>query len=246
MANALPVRSPDEILYPSSDGLPVAETDVHIDELLTLRTLLRIRYGDRDDVYVAGNLLVYYEEGNPAARVAPDAFVVFGVPAHNRRVFKVWEEQACPSFVMELTSRGTWLEDVGNKKALYARLGVEEYFMFDPEADYLVPPLQAQRLLEGEYRPLEPRADGGIESRVLGVVFHRDGQRLKVVDAATGATLLRPLETHSALVEAERAKVEAERAKAEAERAKVDAEQRTRDAEAETARLREELAALRR
>ena len=239
MANALPVRTPDEILYPSSDGQPVAETDVHIEELLTLRTLLRIRYADRDDVYVAGNLLVYFEQGNGAARVAPDVFVVFGVPSHNRRVFKIWEEPAAPSFVMELSSRGTWLEDFGNKKALYARLGVEEYFLFDPEDDYLVPPLQAQRLVSGEYRPIDPRADGGFESRTLGVVFHRDGERLRLVDAATGATLLRPLETHSALVEAERAKSEAERAKSEAER-------RTREAEAETARLRAELEALKR
>ena len=239
MANALPARTPDEILYPSSDGQPVAETDVHIEELLTFRTLLRLRYRHRDDVYVAGNLLLYYEQGNGAARVAPDVFAVFGVPSHNRRVFKVWEERAAPSFVMELSSRGTRLEDFGNKKALYARLGVEEYFMFDPENDYLVPPLQAQRLVDGEYRPVEPRPDGGIECRTLGLVFHRDGERLKVVDATTGATLLRPLELHAAMVDAERAKDDAERAK-------DDAEARTREAEAETARLRAELAALKR
>ena len=93
--------------------------------------------------------------------------------------------------------------------------------MFDPENDYLVPPLQAQRLVDGEYRPVEPRPDGGIECRTLGLVFHRDGERLKVVDATTGATLLRPLELHAAMVDAERAKDDAERAKDDAGRAKT-------------------------
>jgi Uma2 family endonuclease len=227
MANRLPTRTEDEILYPSSDGQPVAETDLHIEELLTFRSMMRLRYRERDDVYVAGNLLVYYEKGNPNARVAPDGFVVFGVPARNRRVFKTWQEQAAPSFVIEFTSRGTWLEDFGNKKALYAGLGVEEYFQFDPEADYLDPPLQAQRLIDGEYRPIGPRADGGIESQTLRLIFYRDGARLRLVDLDSGRTLLRPSELHSALLDAERAKNEAET--------------RAETAEAELAQLRAEL-----
>lgn len=61
-------------------------------------------------------------------------FVVFGVPKRQRRVYKLWEEGARPAFVLELSSRGTWVEDAGNKKALCARFGVQEYFLFDPEA----------------------------------------------------------------------------------------------------------------
>jgi Uma2 family endonuclease len=203
MESGLPAEARDEIDYPSRDGLPVGETDVHIDELVDLRALLRRRYRARDDVYVAGNLLVYYEEGNAAARFAPDVFVVFGVPNHNRRVYKLWVEGVAPSFVMEVSSRGTWLEDLGNKKALCARLGISEYFLFDPEAEYLEPPLQGFRLAGNEYRRIQSKPDGSIESKSLGLALHRDGIRLRCVDIQSGQKLLRTEELDAALRDAE-------------------------------------------
>ena len=82
-----------EVRYPESDGEPLCppprepkgETDIHIEEMLEARLALKDRYRDDPQVYVAGNLLMYYEEGNPAARFSPDVFVVFGVPKHRRQ-----------------------------------------------------------------------------------------------------------------------------------------------------------------
>ena len=63
--------------YPSSDGLPMAESDFQREPLIYAVEALRIYFQGRQDVYVSGNLFIYYEEGNPQAAVAPDVFVAF-------------------------------------------------------------------------------------------------------------------------------------------------------------------------
>ena len=136
------------IEYPESDGKPVGETDVHRREILhTIETLER-HFRDAPDIYVSGNLMFYYEEGNPSAVVSPDVFVVKGVRKGLRRTYKLWEEGVAPCVVIEMTSRSTRLEDKGNKRALYALLGVREYFLFDPLGEYLKPPLQGFTLVD--------------------------------------------------------------------------------------------------
>lgn len=202
----------------------MAETDVHLDEMVDTIDALKDRYRDASDTYVAGNLFIYYQEGNPAARFAPDVFVVFGVPKKKRRIYKLWEEKRAPAFVLELTSRATRREDRGPKKEFCAKLGVQEYFMFDPEADYLKPPLQGFRLAKGRYEPIPADANGGLRSEALGLMLTREGMRLRLVDLATGQPLLRPDEVRLARREAQ-AQVAA-------------AEMRAEAAEAELARLR--------
>jgi len=228
----------EAIDYPSSDGLPMGETDIHRDEMASAIFVLADRFRGQNDVYVAGNLLVYYEEGNPKARFSPDVFVIRGVPNRQRRVYKLWEEQQAPGFVLEVSSRGTWLEDFGNKKALCARLGVAEYFLYDPEADYLHPSLQGFRLDGGEYRHIRPGSGGGLRSKALGLILRLDGLRLRFFDAQTGARLPRPEELARAIEASDRARVEADRARAEADRARAEAEARLAAAEAELEKLR--------
>ena len=135
MATLTPMLPAQQVDYPEADGKPMAETDVHRQAMLDTIATLSDFFRDRPDVYVAGNLLLYYEAGNPAASVAPDVFVVFGVAKGLRRTYKVWEEGRAPAAVIEFTSRATALEDQGNKRVLYAWLGVGEYFLCDPLAD---------------------------------------------------------------------------------------------------------------
>lgn len=73
-------------------------------------------------------MLFYYEQGNIAEFKVPDVFVVKGIAKHDRRVYKLWEEQQAPCVVFEITSRGTRLEDLGTKRALYEMLGVRESY----------------------------------------------------------------------------------------------------------------------
>jgi len=225
---------PKPIHYPETDGKPMGETDVHIDALIYLRDHFR----DAPQVYVAGNMFLYYEEGNPTACVAPDVFVVQGVGKHERRTYRLWEEGQPPAVVFEITSRGTRLEDLGTKRAVYAMLGVQEYFVYDPLGEYLRPPLQGYRLHKGEYQRLLSAGEEGLTSQVLGLELRVEAGHLRVVDPATGERLLTPAELHAA----RRAEATARRAEATARQA---AEVRAAAAEAELERLRAELARLR-
>jgi Uma2 family endonuclease len=136
------------------------------------------------DVYVSGNLLIYYIEGNPARRVAPDVFVAFGVPKGQRRVYLLWEEGVMPQVVIELSSRQTWRDDLQKKWQLYAELGVQEYFIFDPEYDYLDTPLIGYRLEDGKYVEIEA-SDSRLRSDVLGLELVDTGETLRLLDLQT-------------------------------------------------------------
>jgi Uma2 family endonuclease len=201
-----------QIHYPESDGKPTGETDVHIDALIYLREALRDYFRDDPQMYVAGNMLFYYEEGDPAAWVAPDVFAVQGVAKGERRTYRLWEEGQAPIVVFEITSRGSRLEDLGTKRAIYAMLGVREYFLYDPLGEYLRPPLQGYRLQEGEYQRIPPGGGGGFTSQTLGLELRLEDGRLRLVNPATGERLLTPAET---LVARRVAEAELERLRAE-------------------------------
>jgi Uma2 family endonuclease len=213
-----------QIHYPESDGKPMGETDVHIDALIYLREALRDHFRDDPQAYVAGNMLLYYEEGNPAACIAPDVFVVQGVAKRERRTYRLWEEGLPPSVVFDITSRGSRLEDLGTKRVVYAILGVREYFLYDPLGEYLRPSLQGYRLHEGEYQRLPPEGQGRLTSQALGLELRVEDGRLRLVNPATGERLLTPAEA-----------LAAQRMEAAARRT----------AEVELQRLRAELARLR-
>lgn len=219
---------PVQVEYPESDGQPVGETDTHITLLLYLLGTLRDYFREDPNVYVAGNLFVYYVEGDPTQVVCPDVFVVKGVPRGERRVYKVWEEGKGPDVVFELTSKKTRYQDLGVKKGLYEALGVQEYFIFDPLGEYLRPPLMAFRLTPEGYRQVREEP---LVSQVLGLRLEVEGNFLRLVDLRTGERLLTPQEAYEARRRAE-------------ERAAEEAEARRR-AEAELERLRAELERLR-
>ena len=214
--------------YPYSDGRPMAESDAQLQAMLYLLPALRTHYRDRSDVYVGGDMFVYYEKGNPSAVVAPDVFVVMGAAkrAEDPRLsYKLWEEPKGPDFVLEVTSRGTWAVDRGEKRALYARLGVSEYWLYDPTGERLARRLWGMRLERGGYRDLAPEAGArALRSAVLGLELRLEGGgRLRLHDAMTGRDLLGHDEERAARLAAEaRAEREAEaRAAAEAQVAEL-------------------------
>lgn len=210
---AIPLEQ--EVFYPESDGRPMGETDVHITELLDLLAALRLRYRDMPDVYVGGDMLLYYVEGNPSRRVCPDVFVTFGIPkTPKRRSYFLWREGRPPSMIIEVTSEGSRKEDQ-EKKELYARLGVEEYFIDDPLDEYLEPPLQGYRLIHGKYEPIEPDEEGRLLSRITGLLLYRDDQGLRLVDAKTRRPLPRIEEMERAAEERDRALAELREAREE-------------------------------
>jgi Uma2 family endonuclease len=206
-------------IYPASDGKPMAETQRHVEHIIDTISMLRVRYVDRADVYVMGNNFIYYEEGNPRARVSPDTYVVFGVPDVDRDSYKVWEEGGkMPDVVFEFTSRKTRREDTETKRSLYERvMRVKEYFLFDPHGEYLKPRLQGFRLERDVYMPLE-LVDGRLHSEQLQLDLVVEGERMRLYDPATKTWLL----------------------------TMVEQAQRAASAEEEVARLRAEIEALKR
>ena len=195
------------IHYPETDGLPVAESDFQLGPLIYTIDALRAHFQGRDDVYVAGDLFLYYEEGNPRAVVAPDIFVVLGAPNHPRSSYMLWREPKAPDFVLEITSQSTRLQDQGTKRERYALLGVQEYFQYDSTRDYLEPPLQGLRLVGNAYQAIpattSPEGTLMLRSAVLGLELRLEEGTLRLYDPTTGQKLLSYQETEQAWREAE-------------------------------------------
>lgn len=230
--------------YPETDGKPMAETTLHRRVSVYLVDAADRHFMEQSDAYVAGDLLMYYVAGDPTKSVAPDFFFVRGVPRGDRKTYRIWEEKKGPEVVVEVTSRWTFANDVGKKKDLFERLGVQELFLFDPTEDRLTPPLKGYRLESGAFRPQEPRVVGDnvmLFSKIMGLEIHCRREFVRWKDPRTGKFLpsARELKEHG---EAARrhATAATERAEAADQRAEA-SDQRARAAEAENARLREEL-----
>ena len=237
-----PRRTISKKYYPDSDGRPMGETPLHADNLAYLVYMLRLWYERESQVFIAGNMFLYYVPNDRLHHVSPDVFVVHGVPKHTdpeRRRYLVWEEGGkTPDVVIELTSDSTREEDIDDKMATYRdTLQVKEYFLFDPYEEYMEPSLQGYRLIEGQYQAIQP-VEGRLPSERLGLHLERGGSFLRLYDPAAGRWLPTPPEEHEALVRAEM-----ERQRADAERARE--EEGRRLAEAEVTRLRQELVRLR-
>ncbi len=224
---------PVAVEYPSGDGKPMAENDAQLAAILYGIGALRVHYEARADVYVSGDLLMYYEEGNPQAAVAPDVFVVFGVEDRVRRRYLVWKEGKGPDFVLEVASKSTWREDLGPKRELYERLGVKEYWQYDPTGEYFRPVLQGLRLSGGGYvRQLAVASPDGavtLTSETLGLELRALGGEVRFRDPTTGQVLLSHSESDAARRDAE------SRADAAAVRAEREAAAREREAAARRA-----------
>ena len=197
-------------------------------------------YRDRPNVYVSADLLIYYEEGDPAKAVAPDVFVVFGAVKRPRMVYKLWEEPKAPDFVLEVASESTWKQDREHKRVLYEQLGVREYWRFDPRGELFQPPLQGLRLQGGHYRPIRARLRRGepvLPSAVLGFDLRAEAGQVRFHHPGTGEAL----ETVRESAMAREAAEGRQRAAEERQRTERDAR---RAAETREAELRKKLETL--
>jgi len=133
----------------------MAETSIHVLQIVYLYLALRWWFRAEPQINVGANMFLYYREGHPKKRIAPDLYVAWGVPKRERRNYKIWEEKQAPQVVFEVTSPKTREVDLGRKRLIYAEIGVAEYYLFDPFGQYLKPPIRAYRLDGGEYVPCE-------------------------------------------------------------------------------------------
>ena len=233
LSGARVVAPGQDVTYPDRDGRPLAETQAHLDQIIYLVVALQQFFAAAPDVFVAGDLLLYYVEGDKRKRVAPDVFIARGVKNAKqlRRTYLLWDEGATPEVIFEITSAGTIREDLETKHFLYHQLGVREYFLFDPLGEYLRPSLLGYRLIDGSYQQIDADAAGTVLSDTLGLELRLRDRGLRLFDPQTGEWLLSPDE----LAEARRLEA---RGREEEARGRVAAETRAATAEVELARLR--------
>ncbi|HMA33749.1 MAG TPA: Uma2 family endonuclease [Chloroflexia bacterium] len=200
---ATPHHPPGQIYYSEEDG-NVSESTKHYMQGTHLFEALHAFFAARPDVFVGGNLFVYYREGAPKECFSPDVMVALGLrprPVEERGSYRTWEEGVPPTVIIELTSISTQRDDTVRKPHLYATLGVREYYLFDPLGEFLVPRLQGYHLdAQGQYE----RAPGNeLDSPALGLrLVVRDGW-LRLLDPTTGALLPTREEQQAALAAAE-------------------------------------------
>ena len=222
MTATLPVSVESEIFYPSADGQPVAETYDHLYALLTNLEVLKQYLANRQAT-VLGNQFLYYAQGFPKLRVAPDVMVIFDVAPGGRDNYKTWEEGQVPTVIFEMTSFGTKGQDEIFKKTLYEQLGVKEYWLFDPKGEWVEQQLRGYRLRGEIYEPIE---DGHseplqlrlvIEGKLIGFYSEDTGEKLLIPDELAQALRQEVLARQQAeeLVEQERQRAEQERQRAE-------------------------------
>ncbi|MGH1396906.1 MAG: Uma2 family endonuclease [Trichormus sp.] len=193
MTQALSSQQRAEVFYPSSDGEPVAESYAHLCVLLATLEVLR-QYLQGQQATVLANQFLYYAQGFPKLRVAPDVMVIFNVAPGGRDNYKVWEEGEVPSVIFEMTSAGTKNQDLEFKKTLYEQLGVKEYWLFDPRGEWIKGQLQGYRLRNDVYEVITDN-----RSEPLGLRLQVEGELIGFYREDTGEKLLNPTELAEAL-----------------------------------------------
>jgi len=218
MTATLPVAQ-SEIFYPSADGEPVAETYDHFYVLLTTLAVLK-QYLAETQATVLANQFMYYAQGYPKLRVAPDVMVIFDVTPGGRDNYKIWEEGQVPSVIFEMTSSGTKDQDQIFKKTLYEQLGVKEYWLFDPKSEWQEEQLRGYRLRGEIYETISDN-----RSEPLQLRLQAEGRLINFYREDTGEKLLIPDELAQALrqevVARQQAEKQAEQAQAEVEQLKA-------------------------
>ena len=132
-----PDRS-QKIIYPESDGKPMADNTVQFLWIMTIFYNLEWIFAKNSEVFIAGDLLWYPVEGQTKKCQAPDVMVVFGRPKGHRGSYQQWEEDnIAPQVVFEIRSPSNKQTDLDNKWEFYNRYGVEEYYLYDPQKNDL-------------------------------------------------------------------------------------------------------------
>jgi Uma2 family endonuclease len=211
------------VIYPDSDGQPIADNTKQFRWIVVIQQNLDWLFASDPNVFVAGDLLWYPIEGNNKMRAAPDVMVVIGRPKGDRGSYKQWEEDNLPPHVVfEILSPGNTRAEMNRKLLFYNHFGVDEYYLYDPDSDVLNDWIRREAFLD-VIEPIENWVSPRLQIRFDTSgdelhIFRPDGQRfLSYVDIA------------------ERAEDERQRAAEERQRAIAAEEKATRLA----ARLRE-------
>ena len=215
MVNQLPTNITPTILYPDSDGQPMADNTKQFRWIVIIKENLELLFANDPNVFVAGDLLWYPVEGDNKIRQAPDAMVVFGRPKGDRGSYRQWVENSIPpQVVFEILSPGNRLKEIAKKLRFYERYGVEEYYVYDPDEVELIGWLRS-----GEDLEIIEEMNGWVSPR-LEIKFQVTSENLEIF-SPSGERFLSYVEL-AQLREQEKQRAEQEYQRAEQERQRAD------------------------
>ncbi|NER82908.1 MAG: Uma2 family endonuclease [Leptolyngbya sp. SIO1D8] len=229
--------SPGTVIYPESDGQPMADNTRQFRWIVTIKENLEILFVDQANVFIAGDLLWYPVEGNNRLCQAPDVMVVFGRPKGDRRSYQQWQEDnIAPQVVFEILSPSNTGIEMTRKLLFYQQHGVEEYYQYDPDQNELV----GSQRVEGALKEI-PKIQGWVSPR-LGIRFEVATDALTIY-TPKGEPFLTPVELaqqrDQARQQAEEAQQQMEEQRQRAEEAQQQMEEQRQRAERLAERLRE-------
>jgi len=253
MSVTLASPPPRTVVYPESDGKPMADNTKQARWIVILFDNLLALFAEVADVFIAADLLWYPVEGEPEISQAPDVFISFGRPRGDRGSYKQWEEGGiAPQVVFEILSPGNHYTEMADKLDFYDRYGVEEYYVYDPDKNSLMVYVRRGEVLR-RGRP----ADGFVSPRLKirfqltapeMTVYRLDGRPFLMFDQLEVARVRAEEASRQADKRAEQADKRAEQAeegRRQAEEARRHAEQQATQAAGEIERLRRLLEATR-
>jgi Uma2 family endonuclease len=230
------VLDDDGLIYPESDGQPMADNTKQFRWIVALQGSLDATFKDDPNVFVAGDLLWYPIKGDVKTRYAPDAMVVFGRPKGDRGSYQQWKEGGVtPQVVFEVISPGNRVIEMMDKLEAYDHLGVEEFYLYDPDLNTLKIWCRTKTLAQTQHLTLVDDTTTWKSPR-LGIVCTLKDDTM-VITRADGTTFETYLEVYNR-AETERQRAETERQRAETER------QRAEAAEERAVRMAERLRAM--
>ncbi len=237
--------------FPDSDGERMSDNTLQFKAIVTLHGNLELLFRDRPDVFVAGDHLIYVDPSNPAARIAPDVYVVFGRHKGHRGSYRLWDEAGIfPQVVFEVWSPGNTESEMSGKRAFCERHGAQEFYIFYP-----VSPSRFEGWVRQDERLVRVREMDGHVSPLLGIrfavedgeawLYHPDGQRfLSYVERGEQEEVERQrAESAEERAERERERAESERERAERERERAESAEERAERERERAESERERAA---
>jgi len=192
-----------EVIYPESDGQPMADNTEQFAWIVKIKENLEILFASPADVFIAGDLFWYPVQGSPNIKQAPDTLIVFGRPKGKRGSYLQWnEENIPPQVVFEILSPGNTLKEMTKKLQFYQRYGVEEYYIYDPDKNDLNGLLRS-----GDSFEVIEEMNGWVSPR-LGIRFQPTSDTLEIF-SPSGQKFLSPVEIDQ-LREQERQRAERE------------------------------------
>lgn len=235
----------DEEGYPCDDGVPMP-SKAHLEQIVYGYSVLEAHYRSRPDVLVSGDMMVHESYRGKLKSAMPDLFVAFGVVERDDDwpSYKLWQDGAPPQFVMEFLSRSNKMKDLDRNFDNYARLGVQEYWIFDTPGEDIEGRVAGHRLDGQRYLPISPRPPGLHRSDVLGLDIASENDKLRFIEPSTGERLMTYQEFGDAMQELQDAQQRDREGRLAAERAAEEAQRERLAAEAALKKLAEDYAEL--